>query len=40
MPIYGPMVELEDTLVLGTSAIVREGANPSRATILPVREAC
>jgi hypothetical protein len=32
MPFYGPMVESADTLVLGTSAIVREGANPSRAT--------
>ena len=27
-----PMVELEDTLVLETSAFVREGANPSRRT--------
>jgi hypothetical protein len=32
MPFCGPMVESEDTLVLGTSAIVREGATLSRAT--------
>ena len=40
MPFYGPMVELLYALVLGPSVERHVGGNPSRATNLPIREAC